>query len=61
MACHLFDDTHRVGPPSDSGKRDTPTDLAPATPKVPRAAGRHHRPPVVRRTKEIWGDPGGAA
>ena len=33
MSDHLFDDTHRVGPLSDSGKWDTPTDLAPATRK----------------------------
>ena len=31
MSDHLFDDTHRVGPLSDSGKWDTPSDLAPAT------------------------------
>ena len=31
MSDHLFDDTHRVGPLSDSGKWDRPTDLAPAT------------------------------
>ena len=31
MSDHLFDNTHRVGPLSDSGKWDTPTDLAPAT------------------------------
>ena len=31
MSDHLFDTTHRVGPLSDSGKWDTPTDLAPAT------------------------------
>ncbi len=31
MSDHLFDDTHRVGPLSDSGKWDTRTDLAPAT------------------------------
>jgi alpha,alpha-trehalase len=33
MSDHLFDDTHRVGPLSGSGKWDTPTDLAPATRK----------------------------
>ncbi len=33
MSDHLFDDTHRVGPPSESGEWDTPTDLAPATRK----------------------------
>ena len=33
MSDHLFDNTHRVGPLSDSGKWDTPTDLAPATRK----------------------------
>ncbi len=33
MSDHLFDDTHRVGPLSDAGKWDTPTDLAPATRK----------------------------
>jgi GH15 family glucan-1,4-alpha-glucosidase len=33
MSDHLFDDTHRVGPLSDSGKWDAPTDLAPATRK----------------------------
>ncbi len=33
MSDHLFDDTHRVGPLSDSGKWDTPTELAPATRK----------------------------
>ena len=33
MSDHLFDDTHRVGPLADSGKWDTPTDLAPATRK----------------------------
>ncbi len=33
MSDHLFDDTHRVGPLSDSGKWDMPTDLAPATRK----------------------------
>ena len=31
MSDHLFDDTHRLGPLSDSGKWDAPTDLAPAT------------------------------
>jgi GH15 family glucan-1,4-alpha-glucosidase len=31
LSDHLFDDTHRVGPLSDSGKWDTPTNLAPAT------------------------------
>ena len=31
MSDHLFDDAHRVGPLSDPGKWDTPTDLAPAT------------------------------
>ncbi|MGP0032933.1 MAG: glycoside hydrolase family 15 protein [Acidimicrobiales bacterium] len=31
MSDHLFDSTHRVGPLSDSGKWDAPTDLAPAT------------------------------
>jgi alpha,alpha-trehalase len=31
MSDHLFDDAHRVGPLSDSGKWDAPTDLAPAT------------------------------
>ncbi len=33
MSDHLFGDTHRVGPLSDSGKWDTPTGLAPATRK----------------------------
>jgi alpha,alpha-trehalase len=33
MSDHLFDDTQRVGPLADSGKWDTPTDLAPATRK----------------------------
>ena len=33
MSDHLFDNAHRVGPLSDSGKWDTPTDLAPATRK----------------------------
>ena len=33
MSDHLFDDTRRVGPLSDSGKWDRPTDLAPATRK----------------------------
>ncbi len=33
MSDHLFDGTHRVGPLSDSGMWDTPTDLAPATRK----------------------------
>ena len=31
MSDHLFDDAHRVGPLSDSGQWDRPTDLAPAT------------------------------
>ena len=31
MSDHLFDDTHRVGPLSDSGEWDTPMELAPAT------------------------------
>jgi len=31
MSDHLFDNTHRVGPLSDSGKWDTSMDLAPAT------------------------------
>ena len=31
MSDHLFDNTHRVGPLSDSGKWDTTMDLAPAT------------------------------
>ena len=31
LSDHLFDDTHRVGPLSGSGKWDTPTDLAPGT------------------------------
>jgi alpha,alpha-trehalase len=33
MSDHLFDDTHRVGPMSDSGRWDRPTDLAPSTRK----------------------------
>jgi alpha,alpha-trehalase len=33
MSDHLFDDTHRVGPLSDSGKWDAHTDVAPATRK----------------------------
>ena len=31
MSDHLFDDTHRVGPFSDSGKWNTPDDLSPTT------------------------------
>jgi alpha,alpha-trehalase len=31
LSDHLFDNTHRVGPLSESGKWNTPTDLAPAT------------------------------
>ena len=61
LSDHLFDDTHRVGPLSDSGKWDTPTDLAPGHAKVPRAAGRHRRPPVAGEGPRNLGDPGGAA
>ena len=61
MSDHLFDNTHRVRPMSNSGRWDTPRDLAPAStresscnwPTPPFAGGR-------RRTKES-GRSGGAA